>query len=278
MNFSQQIKREIIERKKNKNETMEFLRGFIFAKGYLLKNNIKLIIKDNLIFDTIIKYLAFNEIEYIQNRTCILYIQKNDINLKEQFSNPSMFFAGFFVGSGSISSLNKSSYHLEISSNYEHFIDIFINKLNEYHFGFNKLKHKNKYVAYIKKHEKIADFLKAIIAIDSLFIFEDKSIQRDFDNSLNRINNIDIANIKKVTNAYNKHIKNIEYIYQNNLLNAFNESQITFFKIMQTSEPETLDQYVEILKQNNINITKSGLNHWLMKLNKIVLKDKENKK
>ncbi|QBF34562.1 DNA-binding protein WhiA [Mycoplasmopsis phocirhinis] len=269
-NFTQLIKNEILNKKKKKNEIIEFLRGFIFANA-VIEEKIRLKISNQITRDKIIKLLQTVKIEYYLKQNSVIFLNKEDFDLDLIFLIPNCFFAGVFIGGGTISSLERSSYHLQLSSNYEHFVDAFKTKLNEYEFGFQKIKHQGKYLIYIKKYEKISDFLKAIEAINSMFAFEDSRIKRDFDNSMNRINNVDVANIKKIVSANQKHIQNINYIIQHNLEYFFNENQLNLFKLLLQNPQESLTSLTILFtSQFNIHISKSGVNHWLKKLQKIV--------
>ncbi|BAP01092.1 hypothetical protein MCAL160_0570 [Mycoplasmopsis californica HAZ160_1] len=270
-NFTQKIKQELLAKKKTRQEISDFLRGFIFAGGNI-GEYILLKITASEVQNYILDLLASVKINFDFDGN-LIKIRNRLVDLKEIIFSPWAFFAGVFVASGSISNLDKSSYHLQISSRYEKYIDLFQSKLNEYDFGFQKIKHQNRYLIYIKKHEKISDFLKAITAIDSMFLFEDSRIQRDFDNSMNRINNVDVANIKKVVESNQKHIKNIEIMIANNLQHHFNPNQIAFYNLMHSNPEESLNSYANILSQSGIEISKSGLNHWLIKLAKIVKKN-----
>ncbi|MCS4536983.1 MULTISPECIES: DNA-binding protein WhiA [unclassified Mycoplasma] len=267
--FTQLIKNEIFSKKKNKNEIIEFLRGFIFANA-VIDNKIKLKISNQDTRQNIIKMLRVVKIKAELNQT-VIYLDVNDFDLSFNFPIPNYFFAGVFVGGGTISGLKRSSYHLQLSSNYEKIIEGLQKKLNEYDFGFQKIKHKSKYLIYVKKYEKISDFLKAIDAIKSMFAFEDSRIKRDFDNSMNRINNVDVANIKKIVTSNQKHIQNINYLKQHNLAQYFNENQLNLFELLLQNPQESLTNLVILFTSNfDVKISKSGINHWLKKLDKIV--------
>ncbi|TQC54159.1 DNA-binding protein WhiA [Mycoplasmopsis mucosicanis] len=267
-NFTQFIKNELISKKKNKVEIREFIRGFIFANS-IIDTNIKLKIINKDLFNYVCNLLKILNYEYYTSKFT-LSLDLSLFNLDNKFESPTMFFAGVFVGGGSISDLDRSSYHLHLSSRYENLIDILLEKLNEYDFGFQKIKHHNKFLIYVKKHEKISDFLKAISAFDSMFKFEDSRIQRDFDNSLNRINNVDLANIKKIVSSNQKHIKNIKYVFDNKLEYLFNQNQLDFFNLLLENPDESLSSLSDIYNNKYAHkISKSGLNHWLIKLNKI---------
>ncbi|MEA4115682.1 DNA-binding protein WhiA [Mycoplasma sp. 744] len=275
MNFSLQIKYEILNKQKTKDQIYDFLKGFISSKVIFdIHKNILLVIRDKTIRENIINFLNILKITFTQDKTNIIILAK-EFNLNAQIIYLNSFFAGFFTGSGSINNLNKTSYHLAINSNYEIFIDQIQKKLNTYNFGFVKMFYKQKYILYIKKQEKISDFLKAIEAINSYFIFEDSIITRDYQNNINRLNNIDYSNIEKIVNAQEKYLEFINYINEHNLKENFKEDELVFFDLIKNNIGESLNNYTFLLKKYNIHKTKAGLNHWLIKLKKIVNEHKE---
>lgn len=272
-NFTQIIKQELFNKKKNKSEIMEFIRGFVFA-NYIENEFITLNITSKDTLNKLLDMFSALSIPVKCNKTQI-FIEKDKIDLSNEIKIPTMFYAGVFCASGSISDLNHSSYHLQISANYERCVDIFINKLNVYEFGFRKIQHNKKFVIYIKKHEKISDFLKAICAFESMFKFEDARIQRDFDNSINRINNVDVANIKKIVSTNQKHIKNYEYIIEKGLTNQFKDEQIKLFDLLSKNPEESMMWLASnLLEKYGIKISKSGVYLWLQMLDKLVSKHK----
>ncbi|MBT1315945.1 DNA-binding protein WhiA [Mycoplasma bovis] len=272
MNFTKEIKLEILSKKRNIDDASEFLRGYIYSKCIIDNDIIKLRIYDKSTKSTVLKSLNKIGIKY-ENKNTVILINKDNFSLIEDFSYPSSFFQGVFAGNGSISNLNNSSYHLQLASNYEEFIDIIINKLNEYDFNFVKIKHNNKFIAYIKKHEKISDFLKAISVTSSFFNFMDNTISRDFLNNTNRLRNIDASNINKIVTASNKYIKNIDLMYELELENKFNEDQLKLFQIMKENPNESLSSIADLYAyKENKSISKSGIYHWLKKLEKTVMK------
>ncbi|VEU75166.1 Uncharacterized protein conserved in bacteria [Mycoplasmopsis maculosa] len=272
MSFTKEIKNEILNKNFSSKDSYSFLRGYIYSKAIILNNFIKLQINDIYTKNTIIKLLKKNLISFLESGSTIK-INRLDFDMVEDFSNPSLFFQGVFVGGGTISDLNKSSYHLQLSSNYEAYVDLMIKKLNDYDFNFSKIKHRNKFLIYIKKHEKISEFLNAIMAINSYFTFVDKQINRDYENNLNRINNIDVSNIKKFVSANIRHVNNIKKMYESKLENIFNINQLNFYNLLLEHQDESLSTLVQIYNEKyDKNITKSGVYHWLEKLNNKVSK------
>ena len=65
---------------------------------------------------------------------------------------------------------------------------------------------------YIKKTSFISDILKFKSAQNTMFIYEDKRITKDYSNQLHRLNNLDSSNLQKTVNAANDQITNISWI------------------------------------------------------------------
>ncbi|WP_027121283.1 DNA-binding protein WhiA [Mycoplasma leonicaptivi] len=280
VSFSAEIKKEILLNIKNKQEILYFFYGLIYANGIFDKDFIEINIKNDYILNKIISKLEKIKVFLKKkNNTKNKYLvhsnsfkEIKEINFGEYLSH---FFGGIFVGSGSISDKNSTSYHLEICTHYDEFAQKIINKLNEYNFNFQIFKKTNKYKMYIKKIDEILDFLSAIGTKKAWFELQNLKIKRDFENVSNRINNIDFSNLQKIANSSIKHIDNINYIFENNLESIFNEDQLMFFRIKLENPWISLNNLVDIFqKENNINISKSGINHWLRKLNLIVVKHK----
>ncbi|WP_036453107.1 DNA-binding protein WhiA [Mycoplasma buteonis] len=283
--FSWEIKKEIINNTTTKNEITAFLNGLIYSNAIYSENGYTLQIKNQYILDKLFTKLDKIQVSYTKSKTAKtkFFISKNNFKLKAEINFQdylTFFFAGVFCGSGNISSRSSTSYHLEISSHYYENIIKIMNKLNLYEFNFQYFQRNSKHIIYVKKQDKLLDFLSAIGAKKSWFNLQNWRIQKDFENVSNRINNIDISNIQKIAKSSLKHIKNITYLFEHNLESCFSENELVFFNLKLENKWSSLSELSEILSiQHNIVISKSGLNHWLRKLNTIVEIDKtENKK
>lgn len=141
---------------------------------------------------------------------------------------------------------------------------------------FKLLKRNQKYTLYIKKQEQILDFLAAINAKEAWSLVQQQKIDKDMNNASNRINNLDFKNEKKVTKASSELIKKINFILNKKLNYFFNEKEMLFLKEKLQNKNASLARMCEIMQEkHNLEITKSGLNHYVRKVNKIY---KENKK
>ncbi|WP_215737357.1 DNA-binding protein WhiA, partial [Mesomycoplasma hyorhinis] len=193
------------------------------------------------------------------------------INLNHCFSKT--FLAGVFVGTGTISKLDSHSYHLEIKFSQEEISSKVQKNLAKHTLFFLELKRNKNVILYLKKSEQILDFLGFIGAIKSFKKLIDIKIQRDYESNANRLTNLDISNARRSGIASEKHNKNYEFIKKRRLLHLFRQEEVIFFDLKSKEPNLSLTQIVEVLEEKfGIKKTKSSLNHWLIKLNKIVKK------
>ncbi|ADE19643.1 DNA-binding protein WhiA [Mycoplasma crocodyli] len=270
--FAHQIKIEVINNITSLKHKKAFIKGLIFSNGIWNENNYVLVLKSNEIFNKVVQFLTDIRVPFTikKNIKTHIYVDKVDINLNNITEYHGSFFAGVFCGSGNISTKTTTSYHLEFSSRLKENIDFLVSVLNKYDFNFSIFNRKEKWFAYIKKLDLICDFLGAIEAKNAYFELQDIKISRDIENSINRVQNIDISNMTRVAKSNIKHSKNINFIFENNLEKYFTEEQLLFFKLKLDNSYSTLNELSDMLYERyKINMTKSGLNHWLIKLNTI---------
>ncbi|MFV8470435.1 DNA-binding protein WhiA [Mycoplasma sp. 654] len=279
--FSFEVKKEVINSISKKSEIVSFINGLVFCSAELDKNNnYVLSIKNEYLMDKLIRKLDKIHMPYQKqaNWKSKLVIFNNsmispNLDYKDYLT---YFFAGVFCGGGSISGKNSTSYHLEIASHNKMNLQKIQSKLNEYEFNFNFLARGNKFIIYNKNKEKLIDFLAAINAKNSWYDLQNLIIKRDFENVTNRINNIDLSNINKIAQSTIRHIENINYVFEHNLEQYFDENQLVAFRIKSENKWISLAELSFLLQQqHNIYISKSGLNHWFRKLALVVEQNKK---
>lgn len=180
------------------------------------------------------------------------------------------YLAGAFLANGSVNSPQNANYHLEIACNS---VDLakFINKqMDKFNMNAKHIKRRNQEVVYIKSSDKISDFLRCIGASDAVFAFEDSRIQRDFMNSLTRLDNCELANEMKSLAAGKKQMEDIEkienYTDLTNLPEKLYEVAILRKKYPEASLNELCIAYEE---EYNSTISKSGMKHRMNKIKEI---------
>lgn len=275
--FSFEIKKEISNQVKKKKEITTFINGVIYSNS-ILKNNFYILnFKNKQALDIILKLLSKAQIKYeFENNLIKISTKDLELNFDSYYENYlTFFFSGIFFGSGSLN-LSVGSFHLEFSSRYYEILMQIQKKLNEYDFNFKLLKRNQKYTLYIKKQEQILDFLAAINAKEAWSLVQQQKIDKDMNNASNRINNLDFKNEKKVTKASSELIKKINFILNKKLNYFFNEKEMLFLQEKLQNKNASLARMCEIMQEkHNLEITKSGLNHYVRKVNKIYKKNKK---
>lgn len=260
MNFTLEIKKEIVFKKMNKEQAKAFVNGILFSHQNQEKIiKVKLLNKE--ILDQVLYLIEKTQYPYevVQNT---IYIEKEKLDFVNP-KNVTYYFSGIFLSSGSISNLQSSSYHLEIWFKNEDNCNQIL-EFAKKHISFNKIKNKNNYILYLKKNEAISDFLQIIGAQKSYFNFIDSVIERDFKNQITRIFNLDVHNQNRLVDSNILFKENYQYILDKKLTNKFTESQLQFYEFKKNNEFLSLSQLAEKLKK-----TKSCLNHWLIKLRNV---------
>lgn len=276
MTFSQEIKQELLNNKMGKKQFISFLQGIIFS-ACKFESQSKFTIRFNKpnIAQQIRNLLNLNKISYesdSHNKNWIT-IESNYINIEQNPENVTYFFAGLFLGGGSISKPTSRFYHLEIAflnrEKFEKIKSLF--QKNNLDLNFHSTFAHNKFILYLKKINEIIYFLMAIRATERASKLEEIRIERDYRLNSNRLTNFDIHNLKRVAQAATKHIENYEIVLKNNKQNLFSQQELTFFELRKNNPDLTLEEIKEILKKEyNIVRSKSGLNHWLMKLKNVI--------
>lgn len=210
------------------------------------------------------------------------YEFKADI-AKEYYKNSccrQAYIAGSFVAAGSVNSPQKSNYHLEIQSsdkdhlqNLQKMIDYMNKGKYPLDINFKMIKRRNNYVLYLKSSREIVDFLNYLGAINCTFKFEDVRMQRDFVNSINRMNNMDVANEQKVQKASEQQIEIIKKIDKYLGIDKL-DSKLKEIALIRLNNPDaSLNELCDIYNKNNVDqISKSGINHRFRKIKEIANK------
>ena len=238
---------------------------------FLLKDKIKKEIKDLKIKTSVSKNNEKSKLYF--NRLFVEDIDFKKINIDDDAINRSIII-GAFLSNGSIQISDlTSSYHFEIRSKNKKYLD-FINKIFQKYFINSKIiKRRNNFILYIKKAESISDILKIMKCIKSMYELEDSRISKDFNNSLQRTNNLDVSNINKTIKASAIHIKMINKIIETNEYEDLDEN-IKLFCEKRLEEPEaSLQRISEIMNTNhNLNLSKSNISNYLRKIKSIYSK------
>ncbi len=271
MSFAFDIKKELLSKELSIDNAQAFVAGLITVAG--IRDGSKIVVKLNNpetshVIKDLLTQLKIKNSRSAENKNFIII---ENFEPTTQIKLPAYFFAGAFVGGGSISDSQSTSYHLEIQL-YSHqnalLLQGFLNKYPQ--FNFTLIPRRAQWVLYLKKSEQISDFIRAVEAIDSLMVFENKRIERDFKNQLNRYSNLDVYNQQKMVDANFVFKEQFEIIKARKLMKLFTQNELSFYQLKYDNEFSSLSELTELFnEQFNTNKTRGGLNHWLIKLRQI---------
>ncbi|MBY0123836.1 DNA-binding protein WhiA [Bacillus sp. S/N-304-OC-R1] len=180
------------------------------------------------------------------------------------------YLRGAFLAGGSVNNPETSSYHLEIFSLYKEHNDSLCELMNTFDLNSKTLERKKGFITYLKEAEKITDFLGVIGAHNALLKFEDIRIVRDMRNSVNRLVNCETANLNKTIGAALRQVENIRFIDETVGLHILPDKLREIAELRVTYQDVTLKELGEMVSGGNIS--KSGINHRLRKIDEIAEK------
>lgn len=300
MSFSLEVKQELskINSLADKNNVKCELMGYLVTSNTSVqKNKVRFSTESQYNinrFSKLLNNLGFVNYDIkIQRNMYSIFINKNDIQeliraeeninianeilsyfLKSEILEKA-FVRGTFLGSGTINNPEKK-YHLEIFLKNLETAKYIIEILKKYSIDFKILERSKKYAIYTKEGEEISKFLALMGASASVLKFEEIRVYRDIKNNINRKVNCETANLNKIVNSSVKQINDIKYIKERGKFNELSE-QLKEIAIVRIENPDmSLEELGKLLKKP---IGKSGVNHRLRKIQKIVeeLKEESNK-
>ncbi len=181
------------------------------------------------------------------------------------------YIRGAFLTTGSINDPSTSGYHLEFVLLQEEDAIFIKDILKDLKFFSKILKRGNRYMIYIKSAEEISDIIKLFRAINSLFYFEDIRIYRDHKNMVNRLTNCEVANQEKTTRVGMKQIASIKYLKENDLFDLLEENTKIVLEYRYKYPEASYQELSNIISlETDYKIGKSGINHHLIKMKKII--------
>lgn len=239
--------------------TIRNQKRFRIKQIYILEINEKV--------DTILESLSI-----IKNNKKILP-EEYFLNSQEELTS---FLKGAFLACGSINDPSKAGYHLEFNTSTQK-EGLFLAKLlKRYNITAKVIKRNNNYMTYIKSAEMISELIRLFGATNCFFYFEDIRIYRDHKNMVNRLNNCEIANQEKVLKTGLKQLDDINYIKEHDLLGLLDENVQSAIKYREAYPETSLQELADIIStETGRKIGKSGINHYFIKVKKLVEKHKE---
>ncbi|MGB0174771.1 MAG: DNA-binding protein WhiA [Acholeplasmataceae bacterium] len=178
------------------------------------------------------------------------------------------FLRATFLSVGSVNHPKTAQYHLEMSHERDDLAVLIQSMMNRFELNAKIIKRRRQHVVYLKDAEHISEFMMRIGAQNSVFKYEDIRIKRDFNNSINRVMNCEIANEKKVYEASQAQIKDIKTLIQFRVKVTDKIKRIMDLRL--AYEDANLRELTEIYEETfDEPISKSGLNHRFQKIKQL---------
>ncbi|MEW6621898.1 MAG: DNA-binding protein WhiA [Bacillota bacterium] len=176
------------------------------------------------------------------------------------------YLRGAFLGSGSVSSPEQKTYHLEIMVKDEMFCQIICELMRNFSLSPKTVKKRGNHLIYLKESEQIVDFLNIIGAHSALLTFEGVRVHKEVRNRVNRIVNCETANLNKTVDAALKQVEIIQFIDRNMGLNKLPPGLEAIAKQRLVHPDLSLKELGEMITPP---ISKSGVNHRMRRLQRI---------
>lgn len=216
----------------------------------------------------LIKFLSNNQNDLYQKLSL-----NNFLNLNDDLENLKLILIGCFLSGGSINDPNKNIYHLEfriVDEKYRNLILIILEKIG---LSPKVTYHHNKWIVYLKKSTEISDLLKALHANKTMYALEDKRISKDVINSLQRLVNIEVFNLNKISKAAVEQSKICQVIQSSIYYSHLTEREKLYCRIRAQNDKNNMQEICNLMNAELINknqkITKGSLSHIVKKLKEL---------
>jgi DNA-binding protein WhiA len=305
MSFASLCKEELMKKKRNLIENKALILGMILSGAKIEE--------DQFVFsstsETISKYFVFllrrvykYETEVVEDKiqsnkflhtftvSCsgaMNIMEELEVNnfgefkkqIEESDNLAAAYLCGAFLARGSVNDPETSEYHFEITLDNPKNATFVQHVMNTRNFNAKIIKRRNRLVLYLKEAEKIVDIIRFIGATNQAFLYKDLRIERDFNNSINRIINCEVANEQKTIQAAREQLKYIKYLEYNYPLEKIDPKILTVMKVRQDNPEASLVELMEILEtEYGQKISKPGLSHRFAKIKELALEHNKSKK
>ncbi len=272
MNFSKNVKKEIIEKHLTSSEKYDTIEGIILSifDGKCKNAEIKIMDKDIYAFvkSVIHEYIESRELAKISYKMGVIkftdicnidfeiysYIDDINFNKPSDINRISNFIKGVFIIDGTIINPEKY-YRAEINLRTE-FLRLSLPKIfKRLNIKHTIIKKEHTNILTIADSDSLSDFLKLIQSTTSLYALEDIKIIKSYREETNRKINSETANINKIVAASQKHINAINILKEKNKFKKLNKDLIDI-AILREQHPEVSLSELAELSDNEFNKSK----------------------
>ena len=177
------------------------------------------------------------------------------------------YLMGCFLAKGSVNSPQSTNYHAEIVSEEEDHAEFVRKLLEKFYINAKVTTRRNQFVTYIKASEQVSDFLRLLGASEAVFEFEDVRIQRDFVNSISRLNNCEIANETKSLEMAHKQYEAVTFLLESgNIAKLSEKDQDIAYLRLENPDAGLLELAELYTDKTGTVLSKSGIRHRFVKI------------
>lgn len=281
ISFSQFIKNEILEYDWTDEQLSILFFSFLRTNGTFKKSNYIFsttqIKWEKKITEMFLKFYGL-KVKPQRQKTQLKYII-TDADFLERFANEignliidnedglKAYLAGSFVGKGWISSPETRFYHFELRvRNLSHSLDI-QEAVDSLGIKTTTLQKNGWYYTYVKKSIEISNLISAFNASQSMMIFEDARISRDFIATYKKMESIENYNYQKSIENSNKQCEAIELVKGSPLENALSKREKEIMNLRLKFPNYSLSELqMEYNDKYDAEISKSTVSNWLKKI------------
>lgn len=191
-------------------------------------------------------------------------LEKNLLNITNYDINYQSFLSGMFLSSGRIENPNKK-YMLEIRKNTEYIKGLTNNIINDIIQNSNLEIKENESMYYITKGDDISEFLQYLQLPKTILDFENIRIDREIKNGINRVVNLEVANMQKSIKAGAEQLNLIKKIRDNNLESKLTKKQLELINFKEKNPDLTVTELA-----NSLNVTKSSITNRFKKIEETI--------
>ena len=193
---------------------------------------------------------------------------ENDIKpqlVKERCCQTS-FLRGAFLAAGSVTDPNKKTYHLEMVSSNEDFVNGLVYLLNILGIKAKVVQRKDKYVIYLKDSETIVKFLSLINANIGVIKLEEVKVIKGLRGEVNRLVNCETANLEKSLTAAWEQVEIIQNLSRSPVWHSLPE-KLRITAELRLEHPEA--SLKELGELHHPPLSKSAVNHRLRMMRRL---------
>lgn len=215
-------------------------------------------------------------IKFLSNNQSGLYdklLLNNFSNIYDDLEKLRLVLVGCFLSGGSINDPKKNSYHLEFRILDNDYKELVLNILKQYGLTPRLIFHHNKWIIYLKKSTEISDLLKILYANNAMFFLEDDRIGKDMVNNIQRLVNLEVFNLNKISKAAVEQHKICQVIKSSIFYDHLSKKEKLYCDVRAKNPNVSMNTICDLMNKelikDNYKISKGSLSHIVKKMKEL---------